>query len=507
MSSGGKVTGTRMTVEEPPRDSSVEGLIQQLVQGNKREIRRSAAKELGQVGPDAAPAIPALLRSAVNVDATVRELALDALNAIDPAWPENTEAQRAFPDLVAALKSWSSAVSKAAFRLLSIIGQPAVPDLVNVLSDEEDTIDKVYVMRLLAKIGPGAASAVPGLTRALGSQFLQSRIAAADALSTMGPAAKVAVPALVASLTDSFADGRQAMAACLACLGAAAEPAMPALLPLLADRKAGVRRAAADALEQIGPSTAPALIEIVQMRDMQRLRVCFESMIKVSQWHTRPEPGVWVTDLERILNNLTWTAYEIMEERVSLEAAQVAALQVLGKFGPAVSAAVPAVTQSLADPNSYIKLAAIETLGQIGPEANSAIPDLVQFLVHRDEAFREAAIEALKNIDHDWASNPLIASTIADFAKQLGEAGNPKEIAANAVTVIGAAAVPALIDVLASRDRVARQNAAKALGRIGVEAKAAIPALTRVLEDDHPWVQNEAAKALEKIGDQASQVT
>lgn len=391
--------------------------------------------------------------------------------------------------------------------ILSIIGLPAVPDLVNVLSDEEDTVGKIYIMRLLARIGPGAASAVPELMRALDSQFLQSRIAAADALSTLGPAAEVAVPALIAGLTDSFADGRQAMAACLACLGAASEPAMPALLPLLADQKEGVRRAAADALEQIGPSTVPALIEIVQMRDMQRLQVWFESMIKVSQWYTKSEPVVCLTDLERSLNNLSWTAYEIREEQASLEAAQVAAVRVLGKLGPAASAAVPAIAQALADPNSDIKLAAIRTLGQIGLDANSAIPDLVQFLVHNDEPFREAAIEALRNIDQDWGSDPLLASTIVDFAERLSETGRPREIAVDAIVIIGAATVPALIDVLESRDRVARQNAANALGRIGVGAKAAISALTRALEDDHPWVQNEAVKALAKIDDQASQVT
>ena len=106
--------------QEQPCDSSVEGLIQQLVKGRRREIRRSAAKELGQLGPGAAVAIPALLKSAVDVDATVRELAWDALNTIDPAWPENAEARRVFPDLLAALKSRSSDVSRAAFRLLRI---------------------------------------------------------------------------------------------------------------------------------------------------------------------------------------------------------------------------------------------------------------------------------------------------------------------------------------------------------------------------------------------------
>ena len=114
-------------------DSSVEGLIKGLARVDRAEIRRSAAEGLGQLGQAAVPAIPALINSAVDVNATVREAALSALNAIDPAWPKNPAARKAFPDLVAALKSWSSDVTKAAFKLLRFIGPPAVPDLADAV--------------------------------------------------------------------------------------------------------------------------------------------------------------------------------------------------------------------------------------------------------------------------------------------------------------------------------------------------------------------------------------
>jgi HEAT repeat protein len=211
-----------------------------------------------------------------------------------------------------------------------------------------------------------------------------------------------------------------------------------------------------------------------------------------------------LTDPEKALESLFWAAYEIMEERSSLEAAQIAALQVLGEFGPAASAAVPAVAQALADPNPVIKLAAVQALGQIEPGERSAVPNLIQMLVHGNEAFRKAAAKAMGNIDRNWASDPVIASEIAGLAKRLGRAGRPGEIAVHAFTAIGAAAVPVLIEALESGNRVTRQNAAKALGQIGTGAKAAIPALTKALEDNHRWVQDEAAKALAKIDDHAA---
>jgi HEAT repeat protein len=524
--------------EEAPCDTSVEGLIKQLARVDRAEARRAAAEGLGRLGQAAAPAIPALLNSAVDVDATVREAALNALNAIDPAWPKNAGACKAFPDLVAALKSWCPEVSGAAFKLLSTIGQPVVPNLAGALLNQEDTIEKVYVMRVLARIGSDAASAVSGLTRALSSQFLQARIAAAEALANIGPPAGVAVPALVVGLADPHADARQAMAACLARVGAAAEPAVPALLPLLADREYRVRKTAAETLEQIGPKAVPALIEVIQTRDVQRLKVWIESMIQVSQWYTPPKPDLVVIEPLKVLRNRSWAAYEIMEERESLEAAQEAALRILGKFGPAAKAAVPTVTRALADPNPAIKLAAIKTLGQIGPAAKaaapavaraltdpnpsiklaavqalgqigvqtrSAIPGLIQMLVSSNESVREAAAEALGNIaraDRNWASDPDATEAIAGLARQLGKPG--KRRAMRAFTVIDSAAVPVLIDTLESGNRVARENAAIVLGQIGAGAQAAIPALTGALQNDHPWVQDKAAKALAKINDRAA---
>lgn len=484
--------------QEALRDPSIELLIERLAQTSTSESHRSAAEYLGQLGKDAAPAIPALLVSATNVDATVRKAALAALEAIDPCWPQNAETRKAIPDLVAVLESWSSGVQKSASRLLSVIGLPAVPELSDALLDGRDSLKKVHVIRVIARIGPGAEGAVPGLAQALVSRYLHVRIEAAQALTKIGSPPETAIPALVSGLSDRSADARQAMATCLACYGEAAEPALWTLLPLLADRDDGVQEAAAAALEQIGPKAVRALIELVRARDAQRLQAWFEAMPRVSQ--QRP-PDVETADLQEVWNNWSWKLYDMLDEQARLVAAQEAALRVLGKLGPAASAAVPTVAQALRDPHLGIQRAAVETIGQIGPEANSAIPDLTQMLLHSNESLRMAAAGALDNIDQNWASNPVVLSVTAALAQELSSPGSSGETAVHTLTVIGAAAVPVLIDALESRNRVARENAARALGQIGAEAQAAIPALTKALQDENGWVREEAAKALARIED------
>lgn len=484
--------------EDAVPETTVASLITLLGRGNPIEARRVAAWGLGRLGPAAAPAIPALVTVTVDVEATVRDAALGALAAIDPAWARREEAHQAIPALIAALKSHFGEVSEAAVRTLHLIGAPAVPAIADALAQGEDTPDKVFLLRILARVGPSAAEALPGLTRALGSQFLQTRIAAAVALTALGPLAAPAVPQLVAGLADQYADGRQAVAACLARVGAAAEPAMPALLPLLADRESRVRDAAAAALQRIGPQAVPGLIAIVETRDVQRLKAWAESVARVSWWYTKLDADT-ILDPAKVATGLSWEAYDLMAERARLEAAQEAALRVLGNLGPAAAPAAPAIVGALADRNPSVTLAAIHALARVGLATAGAAPALVQLLVHESKAIREAAAKALAQSDQAWAAEPGVAEALTALAKRLSGSGAAGQAALEALVALGPGAVPTLTQTLAAGDRIAREQAARALGRIGPAASAAIPALTRALQDPHPWVQKEAAAALAQV--------
>jgi HEAT repeat protein len=485
--------------QDKAQDDSLECLIKQLRRIDRAEYRRSAAETLGLRGPAATPAIPALVLSAVDADKSVREAALCALNKIDSTWAKRPETLKVVPSLVLALKSQSHRVPEAASRMLNLIGPSAVPDMVEALATKEDTIDKIFIIRVLARFGSDAAGAVPELSRALGSEHLQERLAAADALLKIGPEGAAALPELIVGLSDPYSDCRMAMVTCLANLEEAAEPSAPALVLLLADREVKVRQASATALEKIGPKSIPILVEFLQMRDVRRSDARQDSLKKIWTWATKPAPDIMVIDMGKAWANLSWWVTDMMEDWNRLEFAQLAALAVLARFGPAAGEATPAVAQALADPNPRIKLAAVLALGQIGPEASSAIPSLIRLMADFDRTILAAVQVSLENIDENWRLHPAVRDLIATLATRLSKGEIEGGLAVDMLTWVGAPAVPTLIDALRYGILPARINAAITLGQIGKDAREAIPALTEALQDENTRVRAEAANALRRI--------
>src|SRR5437660_8695228 len=88
------------------------------------------------------------------------------------------------------------------------------------------------------------------------------------------------------------------------------------------------------------------------------------------------------------------------------------------------------------------------------------------------------------------AQDASIIKAHADHLKQ----GDSK--AAAELVKFGAAAVPALIDVLKEGDGFAKSHAAQALGRIGPDAKAAAQPLAEALGADDVALASQAGLAL-----------
>jgi hypothetical protein len=241
----------------PSAKLSIEDLIKSLGCSNNSEFRRLAAELLGERGAAAAPAISALLIACIDINATVRNTALNALEAIDPNWPKNPEVQKAFPRLTEEFKksycfrkSYSEEVSQATYELLQQIGEPAVPFLGNLIAEQADKIEyKIRAIWLLKTVGLDAASAVPELIKALSNPSSQVRIEAANALARFGSDVRPQgiIPNLIAGLADRNEDVRKAMMACLL----ATKPTVSDLTPFLEDQNPRIRRAMVHALGQI----------------------------------------------------------------------------------------------------------------------------------------------------------------------------------------------------------------------------------------------------------------
>jgi HEAT repeat protein len=470
---------------KPSSNSSIEDLIKSLGCGNNSEFRRLAAELLGQRGQIATPAISALLIACVDVDITVRKTALNALELIDPGWPQNPEAPKSFPKLMAEFKhsycfkkSYSEDVSRAAYKLLQRIGEPVVPSLANLIVEEEDKVEyKVAAIWLLRDLGLGAASAMPQLIQSLSHKVAKVRISAAEALANLGSTATAATPEIIIGLADRDEDVRKAMMACLL----ATEPTMPTLLPLLVSKHYDIRESVANALVKIGSQTLQVLLEMV-------LQWCSKSKADINNFEKYQE----IT--EGVSNTLGKSDPETTETALQLQKncgqeITVAGLQVLGKFGSNASVAMPTISLALVDPNPHIKFAAVRALGKIDRNwvSNPVVLNTVASLAST-EVIVSKLVSNLTNLYSVDANNDDIGAVVACVA-QFGAAAEP--------------AVPTLLQLLESwRFGLSlRRDVIDALGQIGAGAKAAIPALNRILndEDANSLVKNAAIKALQKI--------
>ncbi len=98
--------------------------------------------------------------------------------------------------------------------------------------------------------------------------------------------------------------------------------------------------------------------------------------------------------------------------------------------------------------------------------------------------------------------NPL--APLANSVENLYRPWGIKETAVDALGRIGENAVPTLITTLNDANPRVRAEAARALARIGPEAKEAVPALIARLDDPDEEVRQASARALGQVGPAAA---
>jgi HEAT repeat protein len=244
-----------------------------------------AAQLLGERGPAAAEAVPALSQAARAHFVQVRTAAGEALRKIQPdlgvdpvliAGLDNYDGgdldaalaglaeagEPATPALIAALKSPTPRVRRNAGIALGRIGpaaRAAVPDLAALLADSDNSV-REGAAQGLGGIGPDAAAASAPLVQAL-KAHPGSRAAVGRALGKLGEAA---VPELARALREPDADVRAYVGAAMRTIG---DPAIPALTEALTDPDVGVREASVYALGVMGPRATEAVISALTDND------------------------------------------------------------------------------------------------------------------------------------------------------------------------------------------------------------------------------------------------
>jgi HEAT repeat protein len=243
--------------------------------------RRLAVDALGEIGPDAAPAVPLLYELFGGRGKVLRDSAAVALGRIG---------RLAVPFLAEGLKAEDAKLRRRCVVVLRQADRQGeeVALLAGALHDPDGAV-RGEVIDALRTLGPRARTVVPELLKLLGRAAAAESGQVVFALGSIGPEASAAVPVLIGLVKDKKRDGdlrglaaqalgeikrgsakiipvltealrdedayvRQLAATALGAFGAKAKAAAPELRALAKDESAYVRRAAARALKQIeGP--------------------------------------------------------------------------------------------------------------------------------------------------------------------------------------------------------------------------------------------------------------
>ena len=281
------------------------------------EVRKGACDGLGRLGPNALPAVPALLEE---------------------------------------LSVWETGGD--AYQVFRRIGPVAVPMLVRELADQ-DPDARANAASALGAIGPPAHAAVPVLIQALGDQHV--RASAARALGHIGPAAEPAVGVLVPLLRQRTRGLRATIASALGNI-APHENLVPVLVELLADRDYYVRSKAVEALGKIGSSGGKAAVaplrEALADKDISVRHEAVDALGRI---------GLPAKDA--IIDALASPDAEVRKS----------AVYALGRFQD--EAVIPALCKLLErEKTCSVLMAVANTLGYMGPAAKGAVPALKKVL-------------------------------------------------------------------------------------------------------------------------------
>jgi HEAT repeat protein len=463
-----------------PASPEVKTAIKEL--GASIGIRRiGAAERLGNMGPDAEAAVPALVKTLQKDESIkVRLAAAKALQNIK----SNSKSSISGLCAVVGKEGEQGGIRNVSMQALGEIGlsSPEVTrTLVNLMSNETDEVFlRATAAKTLAKLRPISQESVKALIDAL-AYHPKVAEGAIEGLASMELSA---IPALTNGLKDSRREIRLGAATALGKMGTKASDTVPALCEVLKDPDAGVRARVALTLGEIGIASADCvngLVESLQDNNANVVLAAVEALGTLG-----PEAAAGAPALIDLLNS---------DDRKVGAAAAIA----LGNIGAASSVTVPALIASLRSPHSEVRRRATEALTKIGPNAKEAVPTLLEIVEE------ESAGPYAMNKAH--VISALIAIGVTrEAVPVLIRVSDDRSARSHAIRALGAAgkiAVPLLADALKNDNPKIRSAAAEALSKIGTDAVEALPVLIEALDDPDWEVRQQVANALGSMGPKA----
>jgi len=545
------------------RSAMPAGLADLVADLSHKSLRRrlAALTRLARKGPDAAPAIPAIMDAAIGrrpgpADLRLRHHAAWALPVIDPAGRHVGAA------LVARMADRKT--RDRAWEMLAEMGRAPDPALADVIAASEPAGlragDWVRMVAARAEaVDPAQAARIARLTA---SRNPPTRQAAAIALGMANGAGAEALWPLLDS-PDKFA--RKAADKALKRLGLASAPGAAARK----HRSAAIQSKAAELLGRDGPTGTEAVEALrALLRDgTPEGQAAAAGALAVigppaSEAATGELLGLLTTPDRQMRPNVGWALGMIgrpMPQAVAkLKAVAAArplrsntAMWTMGRFGQASKPLLPAMLDYYRGKGKVLGSGAIEigyaceSIGQIGPQAVEALdvllgphavltptmgpakgwalarigkPSLDRIRLSLRN--REATTACIFGLDHAALMGSDAVALLPDIVRLLRTPAPAKatqsdcSTASHAARALGAMgpsagqAVPALVPWLKTTSRFqpmdaaqTRMDVATALGRIGPGASAALPALLRMVTDarEHKSTRERVARALPHI--------
>ena len=328
--------------------------------------------------------------------------------------------------------------------------------------DLQERLDKINTLAKEADAGQASSTSrvVQKLIDALQDECPEVRLRAVDTLAGIGTGAEDAVEPLVKILQDRNQPADLRRNAIVAIRSIDAKQAVKQLIKALDDPDPSVRSVAADALNSIrgkARDAVPRLIELIESDPYSEVR---ESAAIALAWIDHSKTIVSVSTLNEALKDPSWKV------RRSAADALTKIIKDANKEELNLEEVIPNLREALQNKNSTLRNYALQAIGSLGPIAKNVVADV------------RGALE--KDSSDSYVK--------ARAAEALGEIGNDDSKTLNA-----------LITALDSQNKLVRDKAFEAFGKIAVPMADKLLEQKEIRRDDLQQTIGYFEDALEKM--------
>ncbi|MEI7905233.1 MAG: HEAT repeat domain-containing protein [Candidatus Firestonebacteria bacterium] len=362
-------------------------------------------------------------------------------------------------------------------------GYDAVPALLESFKNQNKNI-RLHSAYAIGRIKPPVKEAIPGLIDLLKDEDSGVSSAARDALIANG---EVDTAVLLKRLADENPSVRRNIAFILGrCFVAVSgEEAIGPLLTLLSDENLLVRSAANDTLVKIaasGRGATPILLKHLKESGSHFLQVALVNILGSA-------------------GQSSMEAVPLMQEYLTgadseLKAASAEALSRLSSEDPSVAAAL---LKALSDIDGEVRSKAAASLGRMKVSLPEILSALVKMFEDEYVYARVSAQDSVVKIA-PYTQAQASALLLSCLTNSMARVRSHAALALGNLNNIAKDSVPALLPLLADKDKDVRRAVIEAFGVMGLFAKEAAPAVINGLKDSEKTVRIEAEKTIERLG-------